>query len=89
MVMAAELSRRLGLIGQDDVARVRKLVARAGLPWKGPALSVEKLLELMAIDKKSARGQVRFVLLDSIGRARLAEGIDERVAREAIVAALQ
>ena len=87
MVMAAELSRAQGLLAAPDVARVRSLVARAGLPVKGPAIAPERLVELMAVDKKAAAGKVRFILLDAIGRASLRGGIDEPLVREAILAA--
>jgi 3-dehydroquinate synthase len=89
MVMGAELSMRLGLIGKHEVERLRKLIARAGLSVKGPPLAPEKLMELMAVDKKSAQGKVRFVLLEEIGKATLLGGLDERLVREAIVAAAQ
>ena len=89
MVMATELSARAGLIAAADVHRVRSLLGRAGLPITGPALSAERLMQLMALDKKAARGRVRFVLLNSIGAASLREGVDERLVREAIVAAAQ
>jgi 3-dehydroquinate synthase len=89
MVMAAELSARAGALARQDVERVRKLLRRAGLPVTGPALSGERLLELMALDKKSARGRVRFVLLSSIGKAELRGDVDQRLVSEAIVAAAQ
>ena len=89
MVMAAELSLGLKLIQEGDVARVRKLVAGAGLPVACPALAPEQLMDLMALDKKAARGKLRFVVLEGIGRATLRGGIDERLVREAIVAAAQ
>jgi 3-dehydroquinate synthase len=89
MVMAAELSARAGLIAAADVQRVRSLLSRAGLPITGPALSTERLLELMALDKKVARGRTRFVLLEAIGRAALHADLEERQVREAIVAAAQ
>ncbi|HXM83413.1 MAG TPA: 3-dehydroquinate synthase [Burkholderiales bacterium] len=89
MVMAAELSARANLIAAADVQRVRSLLGRAGLPLTGPALSTERLMQLMALDKKAARGRVRFVLLNAIGTASLREGVDERLVREAIVAAAQ
>jgi 3-dehydroquinate synthase len=89
MVMAAELSFLAGSIGKGDVGRVRALLARAGLPVKGPALSPERMLELMAVDKKAAKGKTRFVLLTRIGKAELRSGIDDKSVREAIVAAAQ
>ena len=46
-------------------------------------------MELMASDKKAAQGKLRFVVLEAIGRAALRGGVDERLVREAIVAAAQ
>jgi 3-dehydroquinate synthase len=89
MVMAAELSKELGLIGRPDVARVRDLVKRAGLPVTGPALAPQRLMELMAGDKKAAQGKLRFVVLEAIGRAALRGGIEDERIRQAIVAAAQ
>jgi 3-dehydroquinate synthase len=89
MVMASELSMRLGTLQKADVARVRDLIRRAGLPVAGPALAPERMLELMAVDKKAAKGKVRFILLEAIGRAALRADPGEAPVREAIVAALQ
>lgn len=68
-VMAADLSQRLGWISAADVARVRKLFERAGLPVVAPGLGVGKYLELMGLDKKVEGGRIRFVLLKQLGRA--------------------
>lgn len=89
MVMAARLSRSLGLVGEAEAARVRRLVERAGLPVAGPRIPPEELVAHMAVDKKAAQGKLRFVVLEAIGRARLQGEIDERTVREAIVAAAQ
>ena len=89
MVMAAELSSLMGQLKKNEVNRVRELVRRAGLPVSGPALAPERLLELMALDKKAAKGKTRFVLLESLGRAALRSDVDEKAVRAAIVAAAQ
>jgi len=89
MVMAAELSLRLGLLEHGGVKRVRELVSRAGLPVAGPTLAPDKLMELMAVDKKASQGKLRFVVLEGIGRGVLRGSVDERLVREAIVAAAQ
>jgi len=89
MVMAAELSLLMGQLKKTEVSRVRELLKSAGLPVKGPALAPERMLELMAVDKKAAKGKTRFVVLDSIGCASLRSGIDEGLVRKAIVAAAQ
>ncbi len=68
-VMAADLSRRLGWLGEQDVERVKNLFVRAGLPVRGPQMAVERYLELMGLDKKVADGKIRFVLLKNLGEA--------------------
>ena len=68
-VMAADLSRRLGWLNDADVARVRTVLERAGLPVVGPALGADRYLELMSHDKKVSDGTLRLVLLKGIGRA--------------------
>lgn len=68
-MMAAALSRRLGWIGAEDVARIESLFVRAGLPVWGPKLGAARYLELMAHDKKVEAGKLRLVLLRALGRA--------------------
>ncbi len=77
LCLAADLSRRLGRIGDDDVARVEALVARAKLPTRAPGnLSPDRLRELMGVDKKIKAGKLRLVLLRSIGEADLDDAFD-------------
>jgi 3-dehydroquinate synthase len=89
MVMAAELSARAGDLSRDDAQRIKRLIARAGLPVRGPSLSLDRYLELMQVDKKAAAGKVRFVLLESIGHAVLRRDVDNTLVRESIAAAAQ
>jgi len=67
MVMAADLSRRLGLIDDAAVERVRKLVEAAGLPVVAPDLGVDRWIELMEVDKKNEGGAIKFILLKPLG----------------------
>ena len=67
--MAADLSCRLGHLGESDVVRVRQLVARAGLPIAAPPLDPDRYLDLMSFDKKAQGGRVRFILLKRMGNA--------------------
>jgi 3-dehydroquinate synthase len=79
----------MGHLKNTEVSRVRELVRRAGLPVKGPALAPERLLELMALDKKAAKGKTRFILLSALGRATLPAEVDTQRVLQAIVAAAQ
>ncbi|WP_298925451.1 3-dehydroquinate synthase [uncultured Ramlibacter sp.] len=79
MVMALQLSQRLGLVDPAFVARVTALIARAGLPITGPKLGAERYLELMRVDKKAEAGEIRFVLIDGRGKASLRAAPDALV----------
>ncbi|MDB5951223.1 MAG: 3-dehydroquinate synthase [Massilia sp.] len=67
MVMAADLSRRMGLVDEATVARMRDLVAAAGLPTVAPDLGADRWLELMEVDKKNEGGAIKFILLKPLG----------------------
>ena len=79
MVMALQLSRRLGLVDEAFVRRVTALIARAGLPTVGPALGVDRYLELMRVDKKAEAGEIRFVVIERPGHAGVRGAPDEAV----------
>ncbi|MDO9601412.1 MAG: 3-dehydroquinate synthase, partial [Rhodocyclaceae bacterium] len=69
ILMAVELSRRLGWLAAADVERVQRLLVRAGLPVRGPALGAAQYLDLMGHDKKVIAGRLRLVLLKRLGEA--------------------
>ncbi|QXD24207.1 3-dehydroquinate synthase [Opitutia bacterium ISCC 51] len=70
LVMAAELSLRLGNISEGDVKRVTALVGRYSLPTRCvEPMSVAALMDAMRRDKKVHRGTLRFVGMKSIGQA--------------------
>ena len=69
LCLAADLSARLGRIDGSDVERVQKLVESAKLPVRAPReLSADRMLELMAVDKKVKGGKLHLVVL--LGRHR-------------------
>lgn len=87
MVMAAELSQRLGMVDASFVLRLRTLIERAGLPVRGAVINEQdnagRYLDLMRVDKKSEAGEIRFVLIDGPGKAVMRSAPDALV-REVI-----
>ena len=83
MVMALQLSRRLGLVDEAFAQRVTQLVARAGLPTAGPALGADRYLELMRVDKKAEAGEIRFVVIERPGQAGV-RGAPDALVREVL-----
>ena len=68
MVMAADLSSRLGWLDRDTVERTRGLLERFGLPVAAPGIGAARARELMGMDKKVERGKLRVVLLQGLGQ---------------------
>ncbi len=87
MVMAAQLSQRLGGVDTAFVQRLTNLVNAAGLPVRAPVLDAAdnagRYLELMRVDKKSEGGEIRFVVLDGPGKA-LVRAAPDVMVREVI-----
>jgi 3-dehydroquinate synthase len=78
MLMAADLSQRLGLLDAAVPPRIHALLIQARLPVMAPAgVSASQLRELMAVDKKARSGRLRLVLLRAIGEACLTDRFEE------------
>jgi 3-dehydroquinate synthase len=72
--LAFELSARMGLCSQEDPSRVRAHLKDMGMKVdladiSGDLPSAEVLLDLMGQDKKVVDGQLRFILVNGIGKA--------------------
>jgi 3-dehydroquinate synthase len=83
MVMAADLSARLGLIDASTAQRITALIKRTGLPVQGPKLGADRYLELMQVDKKAEGGEIRFVVVGPLGQARM-QAAPEAMVRDVI-----
>jgi len=79
MVLAAQTSRKLGWLADEDVARTRALIRAAGLPDEAPDLGLETWLDYMGHDKKVESGKLRFVLLKQPGEAVVTGEVPEGV----------
>ena len=77
MVMAAELSHQRGHFSAGELKMTQALIERAGLPTRPPAISAERMFELMQRDKKNEGRNIRLILLRRIGDAYLEAGIRE------------
>ena len=83
MTYAAELALRSGHLGADVVARHRDVLSAVGLPTSYAGASWEALLTAMRRDKKARGAQLRFVVLEDVGRPVRLEGPDDSLLRGA------
>ncbi|MEO6081322.1 MAG: 3-dehydroquinate synthase [Steroidobacteraceae bacterium] len=70
MVIAADMSARLGMLPTADVQRIKDLLQRIGLPIEAPRFGAQRALDCMRVDKKVKAGRIRLVLLEQLGVAR-------------------
>jgi 3-dehydroquinate synthase len=69
MVMATDLSHRLGWIEAKDFERTVALLRRCRLPVEPPRIGADVGRNLMGMDKKVLKGKLRLVLLRKFGQA--------------------
>ncbi|WP_180111115.1 MULTISPECIES: 3-dehydroquinate synthase [unclassified Acinetobacter] len=86
MVMAADLSHRMGWITAEDLERTKKIILRAQLPIVCPKIPLEDFLAYMSHDKKVLNGQLRLILLKSLGQAIITKEFDVELMKQAILA---
>lgn len=86
MVMATDLSQRMGWISQEDLERTKKIISRAKLPVVCPKIPLADFLAYMAHDKKVLNGQLRLVLLKQLGQAVITRDFDFELMKQAILA---
>jgi 3-dehydroquinate synthase len=84
MLLAADLSQRLGWVGSADVTRVERVLKQFGLRTDVSALSAATLADKMKIDKKVAAGRIRLVLLKAIGKSVVTGDYDDAALRETL-----
>ena len=90
MIAAGEISVRLGLLAASELECLRGAVRLAGRLPRADDVGEEEIMRALPRDKKSVGGEVRWVLLEALGRARIVPGgeVTGRVLRDSVRAAL-
>jgi 3-dehydroquinate synthase len=97
MVLAAEFSAQLGMASPSDAERVKHHLAEVGLPTHLQDIAgfaqeglgdADRLMALMAQDKKVRRGKLTFILLEAIGRAVIVNDVEAALVRNFLQAKL-
>ena len=86
--LAFRYSAREGLCRQEDARRVEAVIAAAGLPTRldqAGTFDADRLLALMAGDKKAEGGALTLILAHGIGQAFVAKGVDAESVRAFLV----
>ena len=87
MALAFQYSAKKGLLPQADAERVVRHLSATGLPVKisdfsNEKLDADRLMDLIAQDKKVKRGTLTFILVRGIGKSFIAANVDPSEVRE-------
>lgn len=89
MVVAANVSARLGLCSPDQQTRTELILQKVGLPIRLPKLSPERLLKAMENDKKRRGEVVQIVIPRGIGKTSVADDIPASEIRATLLELMQ
>ena len=85
MLLAADLSARLGMLTSADVARIENIVDRAQLPTRAPAqMDYANFIKYMSVDKKVEAGSIRLILLQALGKSLITAEFDPQLLKATI-----
>ncbi len=85
MVMAVDLSVRMGHFSYEVLERTKSMLLKANLPILAPRDStLEAFLEVMMVDKKNIHGAIRLVLMKQLGEAYISDDYDVKLLHEVI-----
>ncbi|MFA5095817.1 MAG: 3-dehydroquinate synthase [Candidatus Omnitrophota bacterium] len=84
MLIASEISRRLGLINDRLKLRIASLIKSYGLPTTIRGITLERIVKALHRDKKFIGARNRLVLIAGLGRARIVENVPWEIITAAI-----
>jgi|TARA_B100001540_G_scaffold299654_1_gene304356 3-dehydroquinate synthase len=85
MVMASNMSHKMDMLSSEDKKRITNLIKSMNLPTNKPDLDKNDFFESMRRDKKTQDGQIRLILLESIGRAMIASDYPKELLMKTIL----
>ena len=85
MLVAVDLSNKLGLIDVKLAVRIRNLIKLYGLPMKIKGIPVAKIIQAHYHDKKFSGKENKFVLINDIGKPRIVRNVKLDLIKEAVL----
>ncbi|MBD3790087.1 MAG: 3-dehydroquinate synthase [Campylobacterales bacterium] len=84
MVMANMLAVELGLVRQEDADRIKSLLEKFSLPTGYAIKNVDDFYDHFFLDKKSAKGRIKFILPYGIGDFKIVSDADETIVKKVL-----
>ena len=84
MIMASNMSQKMGMLSSEDTKRIKNLIESMNLPVSSPDLDKNDFFESMKRDKKAQDGEIRLILLENIGSAKITSDYPKEVLMKTI-----
>ncbi len=84
MVMANDVSVKLGLLKEEEALRIKKLLVKYRLPVTYAIKDVESFYNAFFLDKKSSDSSITFILADGIGGVKIADEVDSKIIKDVL-----
>ena len=84
MVMANALAVELGMFTEEESQEVKALLEKASLPTKYVIKDVDDFYDHFFLDKKSAKGSIKFILPQGMGNHKIVSDIDESIVKKVL-----
>lgn len=84
MIVEGKISNLVGLLSDAEYKQLNQSIIQAGLPTEVSGLEVNAILEKIKSDKKNVKGETKFTLLRSIGKAIINQTVDESIIRKVL-----
>ncbi|MDD2356663.1 MAG: 3-dehydroquinate synthase [Thiovulaceae bacterium] len=82
MVMANDVSVKLGLLKEEEALRIKKLLVKYHLPVTYAIKDVESFYQAFFLDKKSSDSSITFILADGIGGVKITDEVDAKIIKD-------
>jgi len=84
MIMANALAVELGLLSKDEEQAVKDFLSYSNLPIEYVIKNVDEFYEHFFLDKKSSKGNIKFILPNGLGNYKMVSNIDEKIVKKVL-----
>ena len=84
MVMANELSKKLGYLSEEESKEIKKLLEKYNLPTTFKIKDIDEFYNHFFLDKKTMNNKIKFIIPEKIGKYKIVKNIDEKIIKNVL-----
>ena len=84
MIMANELSKKLGYLSEEESKEIKKLLEKYNLPTTFKIKDIDEFYNHFFLDKKTMNNEIKFIIPEKIGKYKIVKNIDEKIIKNVL-----